>query len=140
MLRKLKLSDYKLSFFELLSQLTITTDCNEKKFIEQFNNLKSSDLHLVIEQDGKIIAYGAIIIDFKFYRNFRNVGHIEDIVIHKDYRGNNYSKIIIDELIKYGESMNCYKIVLNCDNKLKSFYKKFNFTEKGSFLVKSYIY
>jgi len=122
---------------ELLSYLTIILEGTEKQFLEQFNNLRSSDLHLVIELDDKIIAYGVIIIDFKFHRNFRNVGHIEDIVIHKDYRGHGYSKIIINELLKYGESMNCYKIVLNCDDKLKKFYNNLGFMEHGNFLKKS---
>lgn len=136
-IRKLKSTDYKLKFMELLAQLTISIEGTEKQFLEQYNNLRSDDLHLVIEEDNKIIAYGAIIIDFKFHRNFRNVGHIEDIVIHKDYRGKGYSKLIINELLKYGESMNCYKIVLNCEDKLKSFYTNFGFIVKGNFLTKS---
>jgi glucosamine-phosphate N-acetyltransferase len=136
-MRKLKSTDYKLKFMELLAQLTISIEGTEKQYLEQYNNLRSSDLHLVIEEDNKIIAYGAIIIDFKFHRNFRNVGHIEDIVIHKDYRGKGYSKLIINELLKYGESMNCYKIVLNCEDKLKSFYTNFGFIVNGNFLTKS---
>jgi glucosamine-phosphate N-acetyltransferase len=136
-IRKLKSTDYKLKFMELLAQLTVSVEGTEKQFLEQYHNLRSKDLHLVIEENNKIIAYGAIIIDFKFHRNFRNVGHIEDIVIHKDYRGKGYSKLIINELLKYGESMNCYKFVLNCEDKLKSFYTKFGFIAQGNFLTKS---
>ena len=74
MIRKLRVSDYKLKFIDLLSHLTNITHISENEFINQYNNLRSNDLHLVIEKDNKIIAYGSIIIDFKFYRNCKNIG------------------------------------------------------------------
>jgi glucosamine-phosphate N-acetyltransferase len=137
MIRKLILSDYKLKFIELLSHLTNITHISENQFIKQYNTLRSSDLHLVIEKDNKIIGYGSIIIDFKFYRNCKNIGHIEDIVIHPDYRGNGLSKQLINELIKYGKNMNCYKIVLNCDENLTQYYTHLGFVKKDDFLIKT---
>lgn len=137
MIRKLRVSDYKLKFIDLLSHLTNITHISENEFINQYNNLRSNDLHLVIEKDNKIIAYGSIIIDFKFYRNCKNIGHIEDIVIHPDYRGNGLSKQIINELIKYGKNMNCYKIVLNCDQNLTLFYTHLGFVKKNDFMIKN---
>ena len=136
MIRNLRVSDYKLKFIELLSHLTNITHISENEFINQYKNLRSNDLHLVIEKDNKIIGYGSIIIDFKFYRNCKNVGHIEDIVIHPDYRGNGLSKQIINELIKYGKNINCYKIVLNCDEYLTQFYTHLGFIKKDNFMVK----
>lgn len=138
MIRKLNILDYELKFIDLLSHLTKVKNISENEFINQYNNLKSSDLHLVIEKDNKIVGYGAIIIDFKFYRNCKNVGHIEDIVIHPDYRGNGLSKKIINQLIDYGKNMNCYKIVLNCNENLKDFYKNLGFKKKDNFMVKTF--
>jgi len=137
MIRKLNILDYKLKFIDLLSHLTKVSYVSENDFINQYNNLKTSDLHLVIEKDNKIVGYGSIIIDFKFYRNCKNVGHIEDIVIHPDYRGNGLSKKIINQLIDYGKNMNCYKIVLNCNENLEDFYKNIGFKKGDNFMVKT---
>ena len=58
------------------------------------------------------------------------VGHIEDIVSHKDYRGQNLGLIIIDTLKHIGKGQGCYKIILDCSEKNVGFYEKCGFTKK----------
>jgi glucosamine-phosphate N-acetyltransferase len=55
------------------------------------------------------------------------VGHIEDIIVDKEFRGNGYGKYIINYLIKYAKNNNCYKIILNTDEKNLKFYQKCGF-------------
>ena len=134
-IRKLEKNDFKLNFIGILKQLTNTPDITEKQFLEQFNLLNKNDLHLIIEENKKIIAYGSILIDFKFHRNCRNVGHIEDIVVDKNERGRGISKILFQKLIEYSKEMNCYKLILNCKDEYINFYKKFNFEKDGNNMV-----
>lgn len=135
MIRKLEITDYP-KINKLLGQLTESPDISNQKFIEQFNKLKENDLHLVIEKEGKIIGYGAIIIDYKFYRNCKNVGHIEDIVIDTNERGNGLAKKIINKLIEYGKKQNCYKFILSCKDEYINFYSKYDFEKKNNMMVK----
>ena len=138
MIRKLEITDYP-KINKLLGQLTESPDISNQKFIEQFNKLKENDLHLVIEKEGKIIGYGAIIIDYKFYRNCKNVGHIEDIVIDTNERGNGLAKKIINKLIEYGKKQNCYKFILSCKDEYINFYRKYNFEKKNNMMVKYFL-
>ena len=71
-IRKLELSDFDKNFNNLLSQLTECPEISRDEFEKQFSNLSQKDLHLVIEKYNKIIAFGTLIIDYKFYRNCKN--------------------------------------------------------------------
>lgn len=129
-IRKLEINDYYLGLLELLSQLT---DCNIitfDDFVSQYLNMGSNYNIYVIQVDNKIVGYGCLYKDYKFYRNCSKVGHIEDIVIHEDYRGKGYAKIIIDKLIEIAKD-DCYKILLNCDEKYVEFYNKFGLKKYG---------
>lgn len=136
LIRKLKENDYQKGLNELLSQLTHSPKGTDENFKSQFKNLKENDLHLVIEIDQKIVAFGAIIIDYKFYREFKNIGHIEDIVVDVGYRGKGLSKLLVNNLIEHGEKQNCYKFILNCKEEYTNFYSKYGFENKNITMVK----
>ena len=135
-IRKLKKNDYNKNFNNLLSQLTECPKITQQEFENQFSNLSENDLHLVVEKNNRIIAYGTLIVDFKFYRKCKNIGHIEDIVVDKNERGKGISKIVFNKLIEYGLEKNCYKFILNCDDKYINFYKNLGFENKGHNMVK----
>ena len=135
MIRKLQITDYP-KIIILLAQLTQTPPISRELYQKQFNKLNVNDLHLVIEKEGEIIGYGSIIIDFKFYRNCKNIGHIEDIVIDNKQRGKGYAKIIMNNLIDYGLKQNCYKFILNCKDEFIEFYKKYNFVKFNNNMIK----
>ena len=135
MIRKLQITDYP-KIINLLAQLTQTPPISRELYQKQFNKLNVNDLHLVIEKEGEIIGYGSIIIDFKFYRNCKNIGHIEDIVIDIKQRGKGYAKIIMNNLIDYGLKQNCYKFILNCKDEFIEFYKKYNFVKSNNNMIK----
>ena len=135
-IRKLQITDYNKNLNNLLSQLTETPEISLQQFENQFSNFSENDLHLVIEKDNKIIAYGLLLIDFKFYRNCKNIGHIEDIVVDEYERGKGLFKILLDKLIEYGLEKNCYKFILNCSDEYINLYKKKGFTKIGNNMVK----
>ena len=131
--RKLEISDYYKGFLELISQLTTTGSHSFEEFKLQYNKISTSDCYiLVCEYEKKIIATGKLLIEAKFHNNFSNMGHIEDIVVEKNYRAKGIGKKIINLLTDYAFNNNCYKVTLDCNNNNIEFYQKCNFKLRGT--------
>ena len=58
--------------------------------------------------------------------------HIEDICIIPEYQGKGYGKKMIEKLIDISKINECYKVILNCNEKNKSFYSNCGFTETNT--------
>ena len=132
-IRELKLNDYELNYFELLSQLSQVTKPSKKDFENYFNKIISNNNHkiFVIEENGVIVANVTIILEQKFIRGCKCICHIEDVVVHKDCRGKGIASILLDFVKGYAQQNNCYKIILNCSQDYKRFYVKNGFTENN---------
>jgi glucosamine-phosphate N-acetyltransferase len=59
------------------------------------------------------------------------VGHIEDIVVHCDYRKYGLGKKIIQYLTALSEQNGCYKTILDCSEENAGFYEKCEYDRKG---------
>lgn len=130
MIRRLVPEDYYKGYLDLLNQLTVTnTFVSYLDFFNQLNNI-NSDI-FVIELDNKIVASGSILIERKFIRDFRSVGHIEDIVVDKNYRSKGLGKQIINYLTQYAKDNGCYKVILDCSKENVEFYTKCGYIDKG---------
>ena len=121
----------------LLEQLTEQNYSNrdKKKCWEHFNSNNALN-SLVCLHNEKIIAYGCIIIENKISGDIS--GHIEDIVVDKNFRNKNIGINLINQLIKIGESKKCYRITLFCKEHLINFYSKNGF-EVNNLAMKKYL-
>lgn len=135
LIREICYSDYDKGIIELLSQLTsISKDKIPKnKFNSYIQRLMRNNKHyiFVIEDTSQIIASGTLLIESKLIHNLGKVGHIEDIVIDKNYRKKGLGALIINHLIDLANKKECYKVILDCDIKNKLFYNKCGFKQKG---------
>jgi glucosamine-phosphate N-acetyltransferase len=112
-----------------------SADDINNNYIEKVRNhiksLNDKDINrkylLVIKYEDMIIGTGSILIEEKIIHNIGIVGHIEDIVIDKKYRGLNLAKKLIESLIEIGKNNGCYKIILDASNDVKGFYEKLGF-------------
>ena len=131
--RELKIEDYDKGYLKLLTQLSQVGNISKEDFLNRYNLIKSNPFHkiYVIEYENKIISSGTLLIEPKFIHNKGNVAHIEDIVVHSEYRKLSLGKKIIKYLTDKAKNANCYKIILNCDYNVKTFYEKNNFIERG---------
>jgi glucosamine-phosphate N-acetyltransferase len=136
--RRIDINDYYKDYLLLLEQLTIVE--KEKINFEQFKNfienLSNNHIIIVIEDNNKIIATGTLLIENKVIHNMGSVGHIEDIIVHNNYRSHGLGKKIINELVNISVKSNCYKIILDCSESNSKFYEKFGFTKKEIQMVK----
>jgi glucosamine-phosphate N-acetyltransferase len=131
-----KLNEIKSLYINLLKNLTITNDITTNLFIQQIKEIsKNGNIIIAVTEsihEFIIVGTGTVIFEPKIIRDCRYVAHIEDIVVHPDYRGNGIAKNIISLLKKISISKNCYKLILNCSDDFIPFYEKCDFIKKGN--------
>ena len=124
-IRDLKESDLQNGFLDTLKNLTTVGEIDTIAAIKRFNEIKSNPNYVikVAEINGKIIATTTLFIELKFIHELGCVGHIEDVVTHKDFQGQGLSRKIIHSLLQEAKKRGCYKTILDCDDKLVQFYE-----------------
>lgn len=130
--RKLNEKDYSDDYFKLLLQLTDSKVMNENEFKNILNEINKNGNIFVIEDKGKIIATAKLLIEHKLIRGGSKVGHLEDVVVDKNYRQYGLGKKLVNKIVEIARERGCYKIIGNCDNSLIGFYEKLGFLNKGS--------
>ena len=130
-IRQLELSDFYKNYYELLSQLTGLEEDNYDylEFEKKLFKINNNEYHhiFVIEHEDKIIASITLLIENKFIHNNSCVCHIEDLIIDKDFRGKNISKLLIEYSLEIAKEKKCYKTILNCSNETLKLYEKYGF-------------
>jgi glucosamine-phosphate N-acetyltransferase len=124
-------------YLNLLSELTITSDLDTTIFYQKIILINQMGCIIVAYIDNpssdkfKIIASGTIIIEPKIIRGCKNVGHVEDIVVSQEYRGNVICNDILEMLKTIAREKDCYKVILDCFESFKGVYSKTKFKESG---------
>ncbi len=129
-IRKLELNDFENGLLETLSSLQEVNLTPESAKLVYNGYIADSNSHIyVVEDKGKVIACGTLLIEYKLIHSFCISIHLEDIAVHKDFQNMGYGKLLIDYLIKESKLINAYKITLDCSKELKSFYEKLDFLQ-----------
>jgi len=137
-LRPLCLNDYRRGYLNLLAQLTRVGDVSEQQFKETFQEMKSAKNRYfvtVIEDltSNQIIGTATLAIEKKFIHSAGLRGRLEDVVISNEYRGKQLGKLIVIAIRLLAEHIGCYKISLDCKDKMVRFYNQFGFVcESGN--------
>jgi glucosamine-phosphate N-acetyltransferase len=126
-------------YLELLSELTVTHVISTEHFIKNIKNISKMGLIYIgytglpsyDDNSFKIVASGTIIIEPKIIRHGLSCGHIEDIVVKNEFRGQGISYKILEYLKNYAFSNHCYKVILDCDDSVVKVYEKNGFVIKG---------
>ena len=110
----------------------INSDISEEVFYNFIHNtLNENHIIIVLEDKNKhIIGSGTIIIEKKLTYGGCKMGHLENILIHEEYRGKGYGESLINKLLEICKEKKCYRVDLNCNDELEHFYKKNGFTKK----------
>lgn len=140
LLRQLEQFDYYRGFLSLLEQLTVVN--SEQITFEDFKQrvqlLKDSNCYeiWVIEENNKIVGTATLLLEKKFIHKLGCVGHIEDVVVDKQYRGHKFGKLLTEHLIERSKQLGCYKVMLDCSESNIAFYEKCGMTKKERQMVK----
>jgi glucosamine-phosphate N-acetyltransferase len=125
-IRFLTLADFKNGFLETLSFLSGVHLSPEEA--EKILKSRGEDYYtyVILEKD-QVIGTATLFIERKFIHSGGLVGHIEDVAIRPDWRNKNLGSMLISVLTSEAENLGCYKVILNCFDKLTLFYEKCGF-------------
>jgi len=133
-IREIEEDDLEKGFLETLDFLRKTSDIDKNKAKEILKKIKQNPNHIihVAVDDNKIVGSTTLLIEQKFIHNGGLVGHIEDVVVRKDYEGKGVGTKLIRSLIACAKEKNCYKTILDCKDDVKAFYEKIGFHEESN--------
>lgn len=140
-IRELEVNDYYRGYLKLLEQLTHTPQYDFEYFQDIFNQVnESKNIKIIVGVlEGKVIGTITIIIEPKFIRGGKKVGHIEDVVVDKNYRKKGIGKILINKAINLAKDKDCYKVILNANEKNRRFYQNCGFSSKDIEFTKYFL-
>ena len=125
MFRRVKKSDLD-DVYVLLNQLKeLDQDSIDKERVWENFSKNTSVNSIVGILDGKIVAYGSVVIENKIRGEV--AGHIEDIVVDKNVGKKMIGTYLVKELIEICKKKKCYRITLFCNEKLVNFYSRNGF-------------
>jgi len=128
-IRELRKEDLWNGFLTTLDSLRQTSDIDHSKSEKIFEKINSNPDHIIVvaELDGKIVGTTTLLIEPKFIHGGGLVGHIEDVVIDKNFQGQKIGEKIMKYLIEFAKNRGCYKTILDCTDDVKPFYEKLGF-------------
>lgn len=128
-IRKLQRKDLFNGFLQSLDSLRKASDLNSKKAEIIFNKISENPTQViyVAVKDSKVIGSASIIIEQKFIHSGGRVGHIEDVVVAKEFQGKGIGQRIVKFLLEYAQKQGCYKTILDCTDELIPFYENIGF-------------
>lgn len=130
-IRKLRKDDLENGFLTTLDSLRKASDIDKNKAEEIFEKIDSNPDYLiaVAEIDGKIVGSTTLLIEQKFIHKGGLVGHIEDVVVDKNFQGQKIGEKIMKYLLEIAKNQGCYKTILDCTDDVKPFYEKLGFKQ-----------
>nr|XP_022329013.1 glucosamine 6-phosphate N-acetyltransferase-like [Crassostrea virginica] len=134
-LRPLCISDFDKGYLSLLTHLTKVGDISREQFEERFNLMKAQPglYHTVVIEDmttNQIIGSATLVKEMHFIRQCASRGRIEDVVVNGSYQGKQLGKLLVDVLTLLSRRVGCYKVSLECLDKMVPFYSKFGYVKE----------
>ncbi len=133
---------------DLKELLELYLDLHEESIPEQSDRLSGTweqiledqNHHLIVNEiNGKIVSSCVCVIIPNLTRNVRPYAFLENIVTHKDYRGQGLASECLEYAKQIAKDCNCYKMMLMTGSQKKEtldFYKRcgYNSTDKTAFI------
>ena len=133
-IRKIIESDLENGFLESLDNLRQASNLEYNSAKSILKGILENENHIVhvAELDGKIVGSTTLLIEQKFIHEGGFVGHIEDVVVKKEFEGQGIGMKLVISLLDVANKKKCYKTILNCEDTLIPFYEKIGFKQKSN--------
>ena len=140
-IRELEKEDFKKGFLQTMDTLRESSNISEDKALEIFRNIQLNQKHIIIvaEINGRIVGATTLLIEPKFIHQGGIVGHIEDVVVDKEFQGQKIGEKIIKYVLGIAKNNDCYKTILDCSDDVKQFYEKLGFKHHSNELRYNHI-
>jgi glucosamine-phosphate N-acetyltransferase len=93
-------------------------------------NQQWSQVYVAIHDDGKIVGTITLLVEQKFLRWWALAWHVEDVAVREGYEGQGIGGWLVAHAVAQAKKLGCYKIILDCNEKLLWFYAKHGFEAK----------
>lgn len=134
-IRPIRASDYDRGVLEVLKVLTTVGNISRAEFQAQFNYwLRRNDTYftiVIIDNHGKCVAVGSVVVERKLIHECGLVGHIEDIAVDRNQQGKKLGQRLIHALTDIGKLHGAYKVILDCSESNVAFYEKCGYAKSG---------
>jgi len=133
-IREIIESDLENGFLESLDHLRQSSNLEPNSARNILKKILENENHIihVAELNGKIVGSTTLLIEQKFIHEGGFVGHIEDVVVNKEFEGHGIGMKLVLSLLGVAKEKKCYKTILNCEDKLLPFYEKIGFKQKST--------
>jgi len=133
-IREIEEDDLKNGFLETLDFLRNTGDLDKNKANEILKKIKQNPDHIIYVaiDNKKIVGSTTLLIEQKFIHDGGLVGHIEDVVVRKDYEGKGIGIKLVTSMLERAKEKNCYKTILDCKDDVKQFYERIGFKRESN--------
>ena len=127
-------SDIDNGFLESLDSLRNASDLNKDTARDILKKIIVNPDHIihVAEVDGKVVGSTTLLIEQKFIHKGGKVGHIEDVVVSKEFEGRGIGIKLVTSLLEVAKAKNCYKTILDCKYELIPFYERIGFKQESN--------
>lgn len=135
-IRKLQKEDLENGFLHTLDSLRQASNTDKKIIEKTFEKINSNQDQIIIVAltEGKVVGATTLLIETKFIHNGGKVGHIEDVVVDKEYQKKKIGEKMITYLLRHAKEQGCYKTILDCADDVKPFYEKLGFKHNANAL------
>ena len=133
-IRELVEGDLDNGFIETLNNLRAVgklSNIQKRNILKKIKSGLGNKILVAISEAGKVVGSITLIIEQKFIHQGGLVGHIEDVVTHKDFRGMGVGKALVKHATDTARNAGCYKVILNCNEDNREFYEKIGFKQHG---------
>jgi len=133
-IREIEEDDLENGFLETLDFLRNASDLDKNKANEILKKIKQNPNHIIYVaiDNKKIVGSTTLLIEQKFIHDGGLVGHIEDVVVRKDYEGKGIGIKLVMSMLERAKEKNCYKTILDCKDDVKQFYERIGFKRESN--------
>ena len=133
-IREIEEYDLEKGFLETLDFLRNASNLDKNKAKEILKKIKQNPDHIIYVaiDNKKIVGSTTLLIEQKFIHDGGLVGHIEDVVVRKDYEGKGIGIKLVTSLLERAKEKNCYKTILDCKDDVKQFYERIGFKRESN--------
>ena len=126
--------DPKKGFLKTLENLTEVGDLSLKEAKNILDKIKAQGSHIfvAVTDNGQIIGATTLLLQQKFIHKGCVVGHIEDVCTRKGFECMGVGSATVKKAIEYAKKRGCYRIILDCYDKLVPFYEEFGFKKNSN--------
>ena len=133
-IREIEEDDLENGFLKTLDFLRNTSGLDKNNAKEILKKIKQNPNHIIYVaiDDKKIIGSTTLLIEQKFIHDGGLVGHIEDVVVRKDYERRGIGIKLVTSMLERAKEKNCYKTILDCKDDVKQFYERIGFKRESN--------